>query len=126
MLEKFILDIKFNDIVQSVFGNEVFIMLVNVVLVIVQIQVVFDQVLIVQFSWYEDLEFVFNLDQVFLCLQLVREIFYFMGLVSFDGELENFLFGFNEDLDSFDQDIFFFVILFFSFMDVDYIFCFWG
>lgn len=119
-LEKLILDIKSNDIVQSVSGNEAFTTLVNAAPVTVQTQAVPDQALIAQLSRYENLEFVLNPDQVSSCLQSVRETLHSTGSVSSDGELENSLSGSNEDSDSSDQDISSFVTPPPSPMDVDY------
>lgn len=119
-LEKLILDIKSNDIIQSVSGNEAFTTLVNAAPVTVQTQAVPDQALIAQLSRYENLEFVLNPDQVSSCLQSVRETLHSTGSVSSDGELENSLSGSNEDSDSSDQDISSFVTPPPSPMDVDY------
>lgn len=119
-LEKLILDIKSNDIVQSVGGgSEDFTTLVNATPVTVQAQPVSDQSLIEQLSSFDNFEFVLNTDPVSNCLQSVRETLHSTGSTGSD-DFDHSSSASCVDSDTSDQDLSSFVTPPPSPMDVEY------
>ncbi|XP_062575569.1 CCAAT/enhancer-binding protein beta-like [Saccostrea cucullata] len=119
-LEKLILDIKSNDIVQSVASSEDLTTLVNAAPVTVQAQPVPDQSLIAQLSSFDNLEFVLNPEQVSSCLQSVRETLHSTGSAGSD-DLDHSSSGSYVDSEASDQDLSSLVTPPPSPMDVEYV-----